>query len=117
MYVNVTVYNTMVQPILDYCITVLGYAPCTYIRKIQRFQNRAARIISGNWNWEMSGLLLVMYIKRLRWLNNTQRRGYFMGVLMHRCNIAMPNYHKDLLIQVSHVLHELAMIFMCHVLA
>ena len=27
------VYNTMVEPILDYCITVWGYAPCTYIRK------------------------------------------------------------------------------------
>ena len=37
-----TVYNTMVQPILDYCITVWGYAPCTYIRKIQ-FQD----LISG----------------------------------------------------------------------
>ncbi len=31
-----TVYSTMVQPILDYCITVCGYAPCTYIRKIER---------------------------------------------------------------------------------
>ncbi len=96
-----TVYNTMVQPILYYCISVWGYAPCTYIRKIQRFQNRTARIISGNCNWEMSGLLIV---KRLRWLNVTQRRDYFMGVLMHRCIYDnAPNYLKDLSIQVSHV--------------
>ena len=107
----------MVQPILVYCIAVWGYALCTHIRKIQRFQNRAAWIISGNWNWEMSGLLIV---KRLKWLNVTQRREYFMGVVMHRCIYAnAPNYLKDLLIQVlmsNNVLHELAMIFMCHVL-
>ena len=49
----------------------------------------------------MSGLLLV---KRLGWLNVTQRRDYFMGVLMHRCIYGnAPNYLKDLLIQVSHV--------------
>ncbi len=59
------------------------------------------KIISGNWNWEMSGLLLV---KRLGWLNVTQRRDNFMGVLMHRCVYGnVPNYLKDLLIQVSHV--------------
>ena len=49
----------------------------------------------------MSGLLIV---KRLRWLNVTQRRDYFMGVLMHRCIYDnAPNYLKDLSIQVSHV--------------
>ncbi len=49
----------------------------------------------------MSGLLLV---KRLGWLNVTQRRDYFMGVLMYRCIYGTaPNYLKDLLIQVSHV--------------
>ena len=94
-----TVYNTMVQPILDYCITVWGYAPCMYIRKIQRFQNRTARIISGNWNWEMSSLLLV---KRLALFN--VRGDYFMGVLMHICIYGnATNSLKDLLIQVSYV--------------
>ena len=61
--------------------------------------------MSGNWNWEMSVLLLV---KRLGWLNVTQRRDYFMGVLMHRCIFGnVPNYLKDLLIQVSHVQQRL----------
>ncbi len=60
--------------------------------KIQRFQTRAARIIIGNWNWEMSGLLLV---KILRWLSVTQRQMYIW-----QCP---PNYLNDLLIQVSHV--------------
>ncbi len=69
-------YNTMVQPIIDYCITVRGYPLCKYIRETQRFQNsKAARIISGNWNWDKSGLLLV---KRLCYLNLTQSCDYFM---------------------------------------
>ncbi len=51
----------------------------------------------------MSGLILV---KRLGWLNVTQRRDYFMRVLMYRCIYG--NYLKDLLIQVyNNVFHEL----------
>ncbi len=65
----------------------------------------------------MSGLLLV---KRLGWLNVTQRRDYFMGVLMHRCIYGNGrNYLKDLLIQVFHVQQRFTRASndnMCHVL-
>ncbi len=46
------VYQTCVQPTVDYCITVWGYAPATLIRKVQSFQNRAARIITGIRDWK-----------------------------------------------------------------
>ena len=36
------IYQTTIQPHIDYCITVWGYAPDIYI--IQVLQNRAARI-------------------------------------------------------------------------
>ncbi len=40
------IYQTTVQPVIDYCITLCGYAPSTQVNKVQRFQNRAARIVS-----------------------------------------------------------------------
>ncbi len=45
------VYNTIIQPNIDYCITVWGYAPNVHINKVQHVQSpqdRAARIVSAN---------------------------------------------------------------------
>ena len=44
------VYNTVIQPHIDYCITVWGYAPNIHIDKVRRIQNGAARIITGNFS-------------------------------------------------------------------
>jgi hypothetical protein len=84
------IYNTVIQPHIDYCITVWGYAPNVHIDKVQRIQNRAARIITGNFSWDASGTELV---KSLGWFTVRQRRDYFTGVLMHRClHEAAPPY-------------------------
>ena len=95
------VYQTCVQPTIDYCITVWGYPPATLIRKVQSFQNRAARIITGIRDWNIRGLTVV---KQIGWMNVMERRDYFMGMLMHRCTYgSAPNYLKDLLYLVSDI--------------
>ena len=77
------------------------YAPATLIRKVQSFQNRAARIITGIRDWNIRGLTLV---KQLGWMNVMERRDYFMGRLMHRCAYGKaPNYLKDMLYLVSDI--------------
>ncbi len=48
-----------VQPVIDYCITLWTYAPSTQVNKVQRFQNRAARNVSGVQYWDISGLSIV----------------------------------------------------------
>ena len=49
------VYNTIIQPHIDYCITVWGYyASMCPIKKIQRLQNRIARIIANNYDMIMT---------------------------------------------------------------
>ncbi len=50
------VYKSTIQPHIDYCITVWGFAPNKYVDKVQRMQNRAARIITGNYNWDVRGI-------------------------------------------------------------
>ncbi len=59
----IIVYQTCVQPIIDYCNTVLGYAPATLIHKVQSFQNRATRIITGISDWNIRSLSLLKQLK------------------------------------------------------
>ena len=52
------------------------------LHKIQRLQNRAARIVTGNYDYVTTrGTELV---RRLRWMCVTQRRDYFMSILMYK---------------------------------
>ncbi len=82
---------------------IWGYEPDIYINKIQVLQNRAARIICDNFDWNVSASALV---KSLGWFSVNERRDYFMGVLMYRCltNNA-PAYLCDHFNVVSDVLY------------
>lgn len=90
----VNVYRTTIQPLIDYCITTWGYAAKKYISKVQHLQNRAARIITGNYSWEINGTELV---KQLGWQNIVQRRDYFTAVLVFKAlNGIAPDHIQDL---------------------
>ena len=39
------IYNTIIQPDFDYCVTVWGNCSSVHFNKLQKLQNRAARII------------------------------------------------------------------------
>ena len=52
------VYQTCVKP-------TIGYAPATLVRKVQSFQNHAARIITGITDWNIRGLTLVKQLARV----------------------------------------------------
>ena len=52
------------------------------LHKIQRLQNRAARSVTGNYDYLTTrGTELV---RRLRWMCVAQRRDYFMSILMYK---------------------------------
>ncbi len=55
--------KNVIQPHIDYCITVWSYAPDVhYIDKVQRLQNRAVRIVSGNYDWTIRGIDIVQLL-------------------------------------------------------
>ena len=92
------IYSSTVQPTFDYAITILGYT-CDnnlhkiQLHKIQRLQNRAARIVTGNYDYITTrGTELV---KRLQYMCVTQRRDYFMSMLMYKF---LPRYGARLLV-------------------
>ena len=79
----ITVYNSIIQPTIDYAITVWGHTTAENIGKIQRLQNLAARIILNNFDYvNYRGLDLV---KQLKWMNVRERFLYFEKLLMFKC--------------------------------
>ncbi len=95
------IYQTTVQPVIDYCIILWGYTASTQVNKVQRFQHRAARIVSGVRDWNVSGFSIV---NALGWMTAIQLRNYFTGVLMHGCICGnAPDYIKDSILSVFDV--------------
>ena len=89
-----TIYKSTVQPHIDYCLPVWGYTSNCNMYKIQRMQNRAARIITGNFDFNVRGVELV---KQLGWQSVSQRRDYFTCLTVFKClRDLAPSYLQDL---------------------
>ena len=43
-----TMYKSLVEPYCSYCCPVLGNAGVTVIEKLQKFQNRAAKLVTNS---------------------------------------------------------------------
>ncbi len=78
----INLYKTIFQPCIDYCITVWGYAADKYLNKVQRIMNRAARIITGNFEYDIRGVEL---LRQLGLMNLKERRDYFLNLLVFKC--------------------------------
>ena len=77
------IYNSVVQPTIDYCLTVWGNTTTCNLNKIQRIQNYAARIMTNEFDYiNVRGIELV---KRLGWMSVKQRFNYFCLLLMFKC--------------------------------
>ena len=69
------IYSSISQPKCDYALTIWGYTCSNNLHKIERLQNIAAMIVTGNYDYvTIRGTELV---RRLRWMCVTQRRDYF----------------------------------------
>ena len=95
------IYLSTVQSHIDYLITVWGYTSNVYVKMVQRLQNRAARIITANYDRDVRGIDIV---KELGWMNVSQRRDYFTAVLVYKSlhGIA-PDHLSDLFTYVRDI--------------
>lgn len=75
-------YTTYVMPIFDYACSVWGCTPSN-INTIQRLQNRAARIITGN--FDIVNIRGIDLVRELKWQTIEERINYFLNVLMYNC--------------------------------
>ena len=75
--------RAIIQPRLDYAITLWGFTSQLNLSRVQRWQNRAARIITGNFDYiNVRGIDIV---KRLQWMNVIERRDYFVALTLLKC--------------------------------
>ena len=75
-------YKSLIQPKIDYTITVWGYTNDANLERIQHLQNRMARVILNNFDFvNTRGIDLV---SELGIMNVKQRRDYFMALLMYK---------------------------------
>ena len=74
-------YLSIIQPHLDYCISIWGTCSRGNILTPQKIQNRAARIVTCNYDYSISSRSI---IKDLGWMNIDQRHFYFTSILMHK---------------------------------
>ena len=82
--------KTVYQPHFDYAITVWGYAANVHVQTIQRLQNRAARILTSNYDWftSVSSLLEQLGLQTI-----LERRDYFNALIVYKgLNRLAPNY-------------------------
>ena len=88
------IYTSIIQPKIDYAISIWGYTTAHNINNVQRLQNRAARILTGNFDYvNTRGIDLV---KTLGLMNVTQRRDYFMIIMMFKSiHGLVPDYICD----------------------
>ena len=93
------VYYGIFQSIIDYCITVWGSAAQKYLCKIQKLQNRAARLLAQNFDWNIRGIDIV---RGLGWQNVKERYGFLSCCLTYKSLNNLASYYlSDLFSSVS----------------
>ena len=93
-------YMAIVQPDIDYCISVWGNAADIYVNTIQKLQNRAARIISNCFDWNVSSAEL---IANLNWMPVKMRKDYFVSIFMYKVVNGIIHVLED---HVHHVVNK-----------
>ena len=88
------IYTTYIQPYFDYACTIWGQCAEKDLKQLQRLQNRAARLITKEFDYRnVRGLSLA---KKLKWQSVKERIHYMNSVMMFKClNNEAPNYLCD----------------------
>jgi hypothetical protein len=93
-YIAEKIYLSTIQPCIDYAISVWGQTTEMNLKRVQRVQNYAARLVLCNYDYvNVRGIDLV---KRLKWMNVNERCMYFTCILMFKCIHGLaPSYLCD----------------------
>ena len=96
----VLIYNSLIQPHFDYCSVIWDNLAGGLGQKLQRMQNRAARIITDYYTRSSE------ILRSLNWINLEDRRAIQFKKLMYKtANNMVPSYLTDKFIRTSSV-HE-----------
>ena len=90
--IGITIYNSLVKPLFDYCDIVLDNMSSSNAMRLQRLQNRAARVITGKGHDVRSSELR----SQLKWKTLAHCRREHMLIMMYKIlNNMAPTYLQD----------------------
>lgn len=90
-------YNSLVLPIFDYCDVVIANINASHLNRLQRLQERAAKIILGHAVDDVNDCIL-------KWLNVKQRHDLHTVTLVYKMKHGLaPEYLDNLLENVSDI--------------
>jgi len=95
------IYNSFIQPSIDYVITIWSNTTDRNLARIQRLQNYAARVITNDFDYvNHRGIDLV---RKLGWMDVKQRFLYFLNILMFKCIHGMAPYYltNEIIMQIE----------------
>ena len=99
--IMIKIYNSAIQPCIDYVISVWGNSKKVNLNKIQRAQNYCARVVEKNFDYiNFRGLDLV---KKLGWMTVLQRFLYFRLLLVFKCihGLAPPYMCNNIIMDIE----------------
>lgn len=95
------VYMTIIQSVLDYGLTLYGLSGKTLMSRVISFQKRCARLITGEFDINISSSLL---FQELDLLSTSNRIKYFLCISMYKCiHGLLPYYLSDNIMQMSEI--------------
>ena len=94
------IYDRTIQPVIDYGYSVWYNTISKNLKKLQKVQNYAARIISGNFDY--INVRSISLIRSLKWMTISERCEYFTALLMFKAiNGLVPNYLSDSIVMAG----------------
>lgn len=95
-------YNSTILPVFDYCDVLWSNTSAKNLSRIQRLQNRAARVIlRAHGRTHVNDML-----HKLKWLNVVDRVTYHKSLLVFKCyRKLVPEYLVDIFVPVNTVHH------------
>ena len=80
MQTSITIYNSLIQPLFDYCDVVWDNMPSITAHRLQKLQNRAARVITYQGYEVRSNEIR----QQLKWKNLLELRAMHKLIMMHK---------------------------------
>jgi hypothetical protein len=94
------IYNCLVQPYFDYCCVVWDSCGSTIANKLQKLQNRAARVLTSS-NYDTNAEYL---IEKLSWKNFESQQKIAKAIMVYKSlNGFVPDYLSEVFVDRSNV--------------
>ena len=97
------IYNCLVQPYFDYCSVIWDSCGSNLANKLQKLQNRAARVLTSFRHDSNADYLF----ERLGWIKLSSHRRISKAIMVYKClNDLAPDYLSEMFVDRSSITND-----------